>query len=205
MKKIKIIGFAILLAVFVNVTSAAKLLIPMDRAQSDHLKAYGVVFWVLKQGQNVEWLLNYRGGSFLTDTKSAIIEEMRLRGVSFEQPGNSAVMQIYSTIDQNNMDIALLEKASKIAIYTPPNKRPWDDAVTMALTYAEIDYDKVWDREVLDGKLTEYDWLHLHHEDFTGQFGKFYANYRNHKWYRDQKQRYEAMAQELGFASVSEQ
>ncbi|MCF7740771.1 MAG: asparagine synthetase B [Candidatus Marinimicrobia bacterium] len=205
MQRIK--KFVIILTILILAQSvlASKILIPMDRTQSDHLKAYGVVYWILKQGQNVEWLLNYRGGSFLTDSRSGIIDEMRLRGVSFEKPGNSSVMQIYSTIEQNNMDIAILEKAAKIAIYTPPNKQPWDDAVTMALTYAEIDYDKVWDREVLDGELSKYDWLHLHHEDFTGQYGKFYGNYRNHKWYRDQKQKYEAMARELGFESVSEQ
>lgn len=205
MQKIK--KFVIILTVLILAQSvlASKILIPMDRTQADHLKAYGVVYWILKQGQNVEWLLNYRGGSFLTDSRSGIIDEMRLRGVSFEKPGNSSVMQIYSTIEQNNMDIAILEKAAKIAIYTPPNKQPWDDAVTMALTYAEIDYDKVWDREVLDGELNKYDWLHLHHEDFTGQYGKFYGNYRNHKWYRDQKQKYESMARELGFENVSEQ
>lgn len=205
MIKFRKIIFVILITVLINISFAAKILIPMDRQQTDHLKAYGIVYWTLKHGQNVEWLLNYRGGSFLTDANSGLIDELRLRGVSFERPGNSAVMQIYSTIDKSNMDIALLEKAAKIAIYTPPNKQPWDDAVTLALTYAEIDYDKIWDRKVLDGKLTEYDWLHLHHEDFTGQFGKFYANYRNHKWYQDQKKQYEKMAQELGFESVSQQ
>ncbi|MCF7884904.1 MAG: asparagine synthetase B [Candidatus Marinimicrobia bacterium] len=205
MPKLKKILLVILILLSIHISFAAKVLIPMDRSQTDHLKAYGVVYWILKQGQNVEWLLNYRGGSFMTDTRPAIIEEMRLRGVNFERPGNSSVMQIYSTIDKNNMDIALLEKAAKIAIYTPPNTQPWDDAVTMALTYAEIDYDKVWDKEVLNEKLNEYDWLHLHHEDFTGQYGKFYANYRNHKWYKDQKQQYEALARELGFESVSQQ
>jgi len=182
-----------------------KILIPMDVSQTDHLKAYGLTYWVLKQGVNVEWLLNYRGGSFLVDSYPGIIKELRLRGVSFEEPNPAQVLQIYSTIDESNMDIALLEKAAKIAIYSPPNKQPWDDAVTLALTYAEIDYDVIWDEEVLSGKLPEYDWLHLHHEDFTGQYGKFYATYRNQDWYRKQKSEFEAMAAKLGFNKVSEE
>jgi len=185
--------------------SAQKLLIPMDMSQADHLKAYGVAYWILKQGVNVEWLLNYRGGSFLTDYHSGIEQELRLRGVSYNQISSPEVLQIYTTIEQNNMDIVLLEKAAKIAIYTPPNKRPWDDAVTLALTYAEIDYDILWDKEVLQKELPDYDWLHLHHEDFTGQYGKFYASYRHAQWYQEQQQKYEAMAKELGFASVSAQ
>ena len=184
---------------------AQKILIPMDVSQTDHLKAYGVTYWVLKQGVNVEWLLNYRGGSFLMDSYPGIIKELRLRGVSFEEPNPAQVLQIYSTIDESNMDIALLEKAAKIAIYSPPNKQPWDDAVTLALTYAEIDYVVIWDEEVLSGKLPEYDWLHLHHEDFTGQYGKFYATYRNQDWYKRQKAEFEAMAAKLGFNKVSEE
>ncbi|MBS1271080.1 MAG: hypothetical protein MAGBODY4_00209 [Candidatus Marinimicrobia bacterium] len=182
-----------------------KLLIPMDLSQTDHLKAYGVAYWTLKQQINVEWLLNYRGGSFLIDYHDGIARECRVRGVTFETVSPGQVTQIYSTIDQNNMDMVLLEKAPKIAIYTPPNKRPWDDAVTMALTYAEIDYETLWDEGVLDGELSEYDWLHLHHEDFTGQYGKFYKNYHTAPWYIQQQIEYENMAERLGFPSVQVQ
>ena len=177
----------------------------MDLTQSDHLKAYGIVYWVLKQDITVEWLLNYRGGSFLMDNYEGIVKELRLRGVKYDDISASDLLDIYSIIDENNMDIALLEKAAKIAIYSPPNKQPWDDAVTLALTYGEIDYDIIWDEEVLDGRLKEYDWLHLHHEDFTGQYGKFYANYRNQAWYLEQQREFEKMAHRLGFAKVSEE
>jgi hypothetical protein len=184
---------------------AQKLLIPMDQAQTDHLKAYGVTYSVLKQDQPVEWLLNYRGGSFLMDSHPAIVKELRLRGVRFEEVSPADLLQLYATIDENNMDIALLEKAAKIAVYSPPNKQPWDDAVTLALTYAEIDYDVVFDEEVLSGKLTEYDWLHLHHEDFTGQYGKFYASYRSQEWYITEQTQSEALARRLGYQKVSEE
>ncbi len=197
MKKILII------LIFTTNLFAQKILIPMDQSQSNHLKSYGITYWVLKQGLRVEWLLNYRGGSFLMDKHSGIIQEMRLRGVSWEEPAGSQLTNLYSTIDQNNMEVVILEKNAKIAIYSPPNKQPWDDAVTLALTYAEVDYDVIWDREVLDGKLSKYDWVHLHHEDFTGQYGKFYANYRHQAWYKEQKTKYEAMAAEAGFSSVS--
>ncbi len=176
----------------------------MDQTQTNHLKAYGISYWVLKQGLRVEWLLNFRGGSFLMDKHEGIINEMRLRGVSWEEPSSGQLSQIYATIDENNMDVIFLEKAAKIAIYSPPNKQPWDDAVTLALSYAEVDYDIVWDEEVLAGKLSEYDWVHLHHEDFTGQHGKFYRNYRHQRWYKEQKAEYEARAAEAGFSSVSE-
>ena len=189
---------------FINLLGA-KILIPMDEVQKDHLKAYGVVYHTLQKGQKVEWLLNYRGGSYLTNKSKSLIEELQLRGVSYETPSSSQVVQIRSTIDKNNMDIAVLETAAKIAVYSPPNTRPWDDAVTLALTYAGVEYEKVWDKEVLNGELSQYDWLHLHHEDFTGQYGKFYANYRQEKWYQEQKQKYEQMARRLGFSSVSAQ
>jgi len=182
-----------------------KILIPMDLSQTDHLKAYGIAYWVLKQEITVDWLLNYRGGSFLIDGYDNIAKECRVRGVKYERVSPGQVTKIYSTIDQNNMDMIKLEKAPKIAIYTPPNKRPWDDAVTLALTYAEIDYETLWDKEVLDGKLQDYDWLHLHHEDFTGQYGKFYKNYHTAPWYIQQQMQYEAMADELGFSSVQNQ
>lgn len=182
---------------------AAKILIPMDRMQTNHLKAYGVAYWTLQQGRNVEWLLNYRGGSFLTDPFDGLRNICALRGVSFEEidAGTEALMR--ATIEENNMESVLLEKAPAVAIYTPPNKEPWDDAVTLALEYAEIDYETVWDEEVLDGKLEEFDWLHLHHEDFTGQYGKFYNSYRNTLWYQQEVAANEQMARKLGYNKVS--
>lgn len=183
---------------------AAQLLIPMDFSQTDHLKAYGIAYWSLQRGVNVEWLLNYRGGSFLMTAFPGLEEECRLRGVTYEEVSPTAVNQIYATIESENMERILLEKAPKVAIYTPPNKQPWDDAVTLALTYAEIPYDKVYDKEVLAGRLSEYDWLHLHHEDFTGQYGKFYGAYRNAPWYIEEVQVNEALAAELGYPNVSE-
>lgn len=196
------IGQILILA---NLGFAQKILIPMDQTQSDHLKAYGIVYWSLKQGVNVEWLLNYRGGSFLLDNYPGIVKELRLRGVAYEEVSAAQNLQIYATIEENNMDIVLLEKAAKIAVYSPPNKQPWDDAVTLVLTYAEIDYDVLWDEEVLTGKLPEYDWLHLHHEDFTGQYGKFYASYHNQAWYQNEVAENEAIAAKLGFRKVSEE
>jgi hypothetical protein len=181
-----------------------KVLIPMDLSQTDHLKAYGVAYWALENGVQVEWLLNYLGGSFLIDQYPELERQLLLRGVSFRRITASEGAQIYAVIEQENMDKMLLEKAPKIAIYAPPNKQAWDDAVLLALDYAEIPYVKLWDREVLQGELEQYDWLHLHHEDFTGQYGKFYANYRNTDWYQDEVTKNEAMARQLGFAKVSE-
>ena len=148
---------------------AQYMLIPMDLTQSNHLKAYGIAYWILKKDVTVEWLLNYRGGSFLFTDSELFENECRLRGVSYEKVNGAMVNQIYAEIENNNMERILLEKAPKIAVYSPPGFQPWDDAVTLALTYAEIDYDIVYDREVLSDKLEDYDWLHLHHEDFTGQ------------------------------------
>ena len=182
-----------------------KIMIPMDQAQNDHLKAYGIAYYSLKKGINVEWLLNYRGGAFLFDENQLIISECKIRGVSFEKINTSDLVSLFSAIDQNNMDIVLLEKNPKIAIYTPPNKQPWDDAVTLALTYAEVDYETLWDEEVHLGKLEKYDWLHLHHEDFTGQYGKFYRSHRNSQWYKDQKVQFEDVAKKLGYESVHQQ
>jgi len=182
---------------------ADKLLIAMDLSQSDHLKAYGIAFWALQQGQPVEWLLNYRGGSFLIDASDALILETRVRAISFEQISESQATRIYAQIESANMNRMRLEKAPKIAVYTPPSKQPWDDAVTLALTYAEIPYDTLWDEEVLEGKLEDYDWLHLHHEDFTGQYGKFYKSHGNQPWYRQQQAHFEVLAKKLGFAKVS--
>ena len=177
----------------------------MDLAQKDHLKAYGIAYWILTQGINVEWLLNYRGGSFMLDEFPAITKEARIRGVTVEPLDDQSAIGIYAEVDANNMEVVLLEKAPKIAIYTPPSKQPWDDAVTLALTYAEVDYEMLWDDEVFLGKLDRFDWLHLHHEDFTGQFGKFYRNFHNAPWYVDQQQEFETMAKRLGFTSVSEE
>ncbi|MFH1851368.1 MAG: asparagine synthetase B [Candidatus Neomarinimicrobiota bacterium] len=192
----------ITLLLLLNLAGAQKLLIPMDQVQKDHLKAYGITFWILEQDINVEWLLNYRGGSFLVDSYDMIQQECRVRGVTFETADPQAVLAVYGTIENNNMDIVLLEKAPRIAIYSPPNKQPWDDAVTLALTYAEVPYDVLWDVEVLAGKLDNYDWLHLHHEDFTGQYGKFYRNYASATWYIEQQREFEALALRLGYNSV---
>lgn len=182
------------------------ILIPMDHSQSDHLKAYGVAYWVLEYQVEVEWLLNYRGGSFMMLYTPAFEQELQIRGIKYERISNGKSSEIlaYITSDDVNMDAVKLEKAPKIAVYSPKNKQPWDDAVTLALTYAEIPYDVVYDPEVLDGKLKEYDWLHLHHEDFTGQYGKFYASYRNMPWYRDEVKAQQATAKIYGFNKVSQ-
>lgn len=194
----------ILISLLVAPSFAQKILIHMDLQQTDHLKAYGIAYWALENGINVEWLLNYRGGSFLMDHYPAVERELYIRGVSFSMLSGSETAQLYAVIEQENMDKVLLEKAPKIAIYAPPNKQAWDDAVLLALEYAEIPHEKLWDEGVLSGELELYDWLHLHHEDFTGQYGKFYANYRNTDWYKDEVAKNEAMAQRLGFAKVSE-
>ncbi|MEO0079475.1 MAG: asparagine synthetase B [candidate division WOR-3 bacterium] len=179
------------------------LLIPMDLAQTDHLKAYGIAYRALQREQRVEWLLNYRGGSFLLPAELQAQKECRLNGVFFELVGPDQVVQIRSTIEKNNMEAILLERATKVAVYAPPTADPWDDAVRLALEYAGIPYDVVWDKEVLAGKLSQFDWLHLHHEDFTGQFGKFYGSYRNEEWYQEEVALNTRTAQELGFRKVS--
>ncbi len=195
----------ILIPLMISSVYSQYILIPMDLTQTDHLKAYGIAYWTIKKGINVEWLLNYRGGSFLMQEFSGLESECLIRGVKMEKIDATAVNQIYSTIEQENMERVLLEKAPKIAVYTPPNKQPWDDAVTLALTYSEIPYDKIYDEDVLAGKLSDYDWLHLHHEDFTGQYGKFYGSYRNAPWYIEEVQTSEALAKKLGYPSVSEE
>ncbi|HEX7118948.1 MAG TPA: hypothetical protein VF212_09180 [Longimicrobiales bacterium] len=182
---------------------AQYLLVPMDAAaQTDHLKAYGLTYWTLKQGLTAEWLLNYRGGSFLLPDRAPIRREAALRGVTFEPADASRVAQIRAEIEQKNMETIILEKAPNIAVYTPPDTPPWDDAVTLALTYADIPYDEVWDAEVLQGRLKEYDWLHLHHEDFTGQYSKFYINYAGAAWLQEEVQRNEEMAAQFGYPNV---
>ncbi len=183
-----------------------KILVPMDLQQTDHLKAYGIAYWTLTKGVEMDWLLNYRGGSFMVDYHDFIAAECRIRGVSYTTLGGGDASAIYSTVQQedNNMDVVRLEKAPRVAVYVPPGFQPWDDAVTLALEYAEIKYDKLWDDEVVQGKLMEYDWLHLHHEDFTGQYGKFYASFANASWYIEQQVTLEKKARELGFRKVSE-
>lgn len=186
-------------------SQAQKIFIPMDLSQTDHLKAYGVAYWCLKQGYNVEWLLNYRAGSFMAEYHEDMADRCRLQGVSFEKIDMSQAGAIYKEIEDNNMDVVLLEKAPAIAVYVPPNKEPWDDAVRLALAYAEIPYKTLWDTEVLKGDLEKYDWLHLHHEDFTGQYGKFYFSFRNEPWYKEEVAVSETLAKKLGFKKVSEE
>ncbi|MCF7809459.1 asparagine synthetase B [bacterium] len=180
------------------------MLIPMDLSQRDHLKAYGIAYWTVKQGGKAEWLLNYRGGSFLCDHYEQLERLCRIRGVSFESTSATDAARIYAEIEGANMEVVPLEKAPKIAVYAPSHYQPWDDAVLMALTYAEIPYDRIYDEEVLRGQLSEYDWLHLHHEDFTGQYGKFFRSYKNADWYREEQADNEARAKQWGYASVSE-
>lgn len=183
-----------------------KILIPMDFQQTEHLKAYGITYRSLIDGLKADWLLNYRGGSFLIDHSDKLVSECLVEGVRFEQISLSQAAQIYAEVqsENNNMDVVRLEKAPKIAVYVPPGSVPWDDAVTLVLEYAKVPYDKIWNDEVLRGDLSEYDWLHLHHEDFTGQYGKFYASFSNARWYIDQQILYEKNAKKNGFQKVSE-
>ncbi len=187
---------------------ASYILIPMDvDGQKNHLKAYGITYWTLNKGLKVKWLLNYKGGSFLLPDTEAIQRECQIRGVSFEVISNAKAESVleYIASPSQNMEAVVLEKAPKIAVYTPNGKQPWDDAVTMVLQYAEIPYETVYDEEVLNDGLLLFDWLHLHHEDFTGQFGKFYAQYRAASWYIQEKKDAEKRALELGYNKVSEQ
>jgi hypothetical protein len=183
---------------------ADRILIPMDQEQDNHLKAYGVAYWCLTQSVEVEWLLNYRAGSFLMDDFEGLRNLCVLRGVTYDQVTPAEIAQVRKEIEANNMESVLLEKAPAVAIYTPTNREPWDDAVTLALTYAEIEYETLWDAEVLDGQLSEYDWLHLHHEDFTGQYGKFYNPFRTTLWYQQEVAANEQMAKSLGFRKVTD-
>jgi len=197
--------FLFLLAVAPHARSQ-EILIPMDSRQTDHLKAYGVAFSVLQSGRSVDWLLNYRGGSFLTGPSASLEKELRVRDVYFETVSGSQVNRILAEIadESANMDVIRLEKAPRIAVYAPDQTLPWDDAVLLALTYAEVPYTMIYDDEILGGKLREYDWLHLHHEDFTGQLGKFYAIYRNQPWYQEQHRRALALAVSHGYKKISE-
>lgn len=198
----------VLCCLLVSVSASAQfLLLPMDHDnQRDHLKAYGITYWVLQKGVKVTWLLNYQGGAFLIPYFEAAEHECKVRGVSFNKITDGLATQILEEISSpsKNMEAVVLEKAPKIAVYTPKGLDPWDDAVTLVLTYAEIPYDEVYDKEVLEDQLLLYDWLHLHHEDFTGQYGKFYGSYRSAPWYIQQKNELEQSAYQLGFSKVSE-
>ncbi len=185
-------------------SAQAMLLIPMDNSQTDHLKAYGVVYKMLQAGMRVSWLLNFRGGSFALDDSPDFELKSRVAGVKIVKISEDDWVSIQSTIKDNNMEKVFLEKSPRIAVYTPPGKLPWDDAVTMALTYADIPYDKIYDKEVVGGKLSKYDWLHLHHEDFTGQYSKFYKGFSQSQWYQRQKMELEQLASTLGFAKVTD-
>ena len=198
----------LLVLMFAGRIWASFILIPMDAdVQKEHLKAYGITYWSLKRGHKVKWLLNYRGGSFLLEDDDATRKECTIRGVTFEVISDTKAASILEFISSpsQNMEAVLLEKAPKIAVYSPKNKMPWDDAVTLVLNYAEIPYDVVYDEEVLDDKLLLYDWLHLHHEDFTGQYGRFYRAYHSYPWYIKQKKEAEALAKKLGFSKVSQE
>ena len=206
--KLRLLVCGIAACVLLNIPAfASKIFIPMDaEGQANHLKAYGVAYAALKAGMTVDWLLNYKGGSFGIDESESIERMCKLRGVSYELMSDAQYGGILNQVSDPdfNGDIIKLEKAPKIAVYTPPNKEPWDDAVTLVLTYAEIPFDKVYDDEVLKDDLAKYDWLHLHHEDFTGQYGKFWGAYRFASWYQKDQQDAEAMAAKHGFKKVSQ-
>ncbi|MBT6515527.1 MAG: asparagine synthetase B [Crocinitomicaceae bacterium] len=200
--------FSIVILILIsNFAFGVKILIPMSEGhQANHIKAYGIAYWVLQNDIEVEWLLNYRGGSFLMDHYKTIEEELIIRGVSFEKIADVKARSIKDEIadPEINQAVVSLQKAPKIAVYSPDGKQPWDDAVTLVLTYAEIPYEVVYDSAVVGGELPKYDWLHLHHEDFTGQYGKFYRSYRNAPWYKQQQSAAERMAASLGYNKVSE-
>ncbi len=199
--------FIVLILVFFHRLNASQLLIPMDESQKNHLKAYGLSYWLLNtQKMEVEWLLNYRGGSFMVSNDPATERECKIRGITYEVISESQAANILHDIDDpaTNMNHIKLLNAPKIAVYSPKTKQPWDDAVTMVLTYSEIPYTVIFDDEVLDGKLVEYDWLHLHHEDFTGQFGKFWASYASAPWYQAEVSEGETTASKHGYSSVRE-
>jgi hypothetical protein len=196
----------IIILSFNLIAKASSLLIYMDETQKNHLKAYGIAYWGIRQNADVSWLLNYRGGSFLIKYTKNVEDECKIRGVSYEVLPDVKVTEILNEISDPavNMDMVKLEKAPKIAVYSPKSKLPWDDAVTMVLTYAEIPYDVIYDDDVLRDKLAGYDWLHLHHEDFTGQFGKFWSSYRNQSWYLNDVKQQQETAKRNGFSKVSE-
>lgn len=206
MKRLTYIILFVLLLVIMPQARATYLLIPMDETQRNHLKAYGVAYYALERDVEVTWLLNYRGGTFMMKYADAIERQAKLRGVSTEVIADGMSTAILSEIADPsvNMDAVRLQKAPKIAVYSPKSKLPWDDAVTLVMTYAEIPYDVIYDEEVMAGVLPTYDWLHLHHEDFTGQYGKFWGNYRNAQWYVEDVRDQEARANKLGYQKVSQ-
>jgi hypothetical protein len=199
--------FLVLFLLSVFQAGAASILIPMDDSQKNHLKAYGIAYYILTKNIDVQWLLYYRGGAFMFKDDKLFENECLIRGVSFEVIADSRANSIIAEISdpEVNKDVVKLEKAPKIAVYTPKSKQPWDDAVTLVLEYAEIPYEKVYDDEIIQGKLPTYDWLHLHHEDFTGQYGRFWFNFNQVAWYKDQVKEAEATASRLGFAKVSQE
>ena len=204
MKNFFIFFFVVL---FYSTVTASYILVPMDSdSQAEHLKAYGLTYWTLQKQLKVKWLLNYRGGSFLLPDTEEIKKECQVRGISFELLSNSKTEEILKLIESpsQNMESVILEKAPRIAVYSPKGNQPWDDAVTMVLTYAEIPYTIIYDEEVLGDQLVLFDWLHLHHEDFTGQYGKFYRAYRAAPWYIQNKKEAELMASNLGYNKVSD-
>ncbi len=204
LRKIKYLYLLLILSY--SLFAQSKLLINMDLKQTDHLKAYGITFNELENGAVADWLLNYRGGSFMLDYSDELAMKCRLKGVSFETVSGTEVVDIYSFVqsEDQNMEIMRLEKAPKIAVFVPDGYLPWDDAVTLVLDYAEVKYEKIWIEQIMMGDLSKYDWLHLHHEDFTGQYGKFYASFRGAQWYIQQQALYENEAKKLGFKKVSE-
>lgn len=207
MKQIKRIALIFILSTCYSIQSwATYIFIPMDMEQSNHLKAYGIAYFAVANQIDMSWLLNYRGGSFMCPYQSSVENECRVRDVTFQVIADVQAQQILSEIAavENNMNEIRLTKEPKIAVYSPKNKLPWDDAVTLVLTYAEIPYTTIYDEEVIKGELPKYDWLHLHHEDFTGQYGKFWANYRNAQWYQEDVKENETRAAQLGFAKVSQ-
>ena len=205
---LRTIFFVLVVLLSISKSFASYILIPMDaESQKNHIKAYGITYWTLSNNQKVKWLLNYRGGSFLLPDSEKIRKECQIRGVSYEILSDSKTESILEEISSpsKNQDAVVLEKAPKIAVYSPKGNQPWDDAVTLVLTYAEIPYDIVYDEEVLENELLLYDWLHLHHEDFTGQYGKFYGAYRTAPWYINNKRETEELAAKLGYNKVSEE
>lgn len=197
--------FVVLLLLGNFATHANYIFVPMDKVQKNHLKAYGITYWVLQQEAEAEWLLNYRGGSFMFKYIQKFENELIVRGVTYEVISDAQAVQIKNEIGspEANMDVMRLEVPPKIAVYSPKTKQPWDDAVTLVLTYAEIPYDVIFDDEVLEETLPKYDWLHLHHEDFTGQNGKFHRSFGAHKWYQDQQKELEEIAHKHGYKKVS--
>ena len=206
MEKLRRVGWMVVVLLVTQISWGARILVPMDDSQTNHLKAYGVAFWVLENGVEVEWLLNYRGGSFMLPNIPEIQNECVIRGVAHQVIADVQASQILQEIadPEVNMERVKLEVTPKIAVYSPEGKQPWDDAVTLVLTYAEIPYDVVYDTEILMGELPKYDWLHLHHEDFTGQYGKFYKAYRSASWYQEEVARQSGTAEIMGFQKVSE-